>query len=64
MSKVPEEVIEDWKKKKKHIQDRLNRINKRLKKYNKQKAHFELRIKLIEKYEKTCPPTPKECGKS
>lgn len=52
MSKIPEEVIEDWKKKKKHIQDRLNRINKRLRKYNKQKKHFELRLRLIQQAEK------------
>lgn len=52
MSKIPEQVIQDWAKKKKHIQDRLNRINKRLKKYNKQKAHFELRLRMIIKHEK------------
>jgi pyruvate-formate lyase-activating enzyme len=49
---IPNEVIEDWVSKKKHIQDRLNRIKKRLKKYQKQEKHFELRLKLIQKYEK------------
>lgn len=51
MSKVPEEVIVEWSKKKKHIKDRLNRINKRLKKYEKQKKHFELRLRLVKEYE-------------
>ena len=63
MSKVPEKVIQEWAKKKKYIQDRLNRINKRLKKYNKQKAHFELRLRLVQQAEKQCPPT-KASGKS
>lgn len=49
---IPNEVIEDWVSKKKHVQDRLNRIKKRLKKYQKQEKHFELRLKLIQKYEK------------
>jgi hypothetical protein len=53
----PEELplkatIEDWVKNKKRIRDRLNRINKRLKKYNKQKIHFEFRLKVIKDYEK------------
>ena len=52
MSKIPEEVIADWASKKKHIRDRLNRIKKRLKKYNKQLAHYELRLRLVLKYEK------------
>lgn len=52
MKKIPPEVIVEWTQKKKHIQDRLNRINKRLKKYIKQKNHFELRLKLIQQYEK------------
>lgn len=51
--KVPNEVIEDWVKNKKRIQDRLNRIKKRLKKYSKQEKHFELRLKLIKEYEKS-----------
>jgi hypothetical protein len=51
MSKIPEEVIADWAKHKKHIRDRINRINKRLKKYEKQKKHFELRLKLVKEYE-------------
>lgn len=52
MNKVPEEVIVEWAKKKKHIQDRLNRINKRLKKYSKQKIHFEFRMRMIKEYER------------
>lgn len=52
MSKIPEEVIADWASKKKHIQDRLNRINKRLKKYEKQKKHFELRMRLVKEHER------------
>ena len=51
MKKIPQEVIEDWASKKKHIQDRLNKIEKRLKKYSKQKKHFELRLKLIKQHE-------------
>jgi hypothetical protein len=53
MSKIPEEIILDWIKNKKRIKDRLNRINKRLKKYNKQKLHYELRLRLIKEYEKS-----------
>ena len=52
MNKIPEEVIQDWVKNKKRILDRINRIKKRLKKYEKQKNHFELRLKLIQQYEK------------
>jgi len=52
MNKIPEEVIKDWVKNKKRIRDRLNRIKKRLKKYNKQLAHFEMRMRLIAQYEK------------
>lgn len=51
MNKIPDEVIKEWASKKKHIQDRLNRIKKRLKKYNKQEKHFELRLRLIKSYE-------------
>jgi uncharacterized membrane-anchored protein YhcB (DUF1043 family) len=51
MNKIPEEVIAEWAKKKKHIQDRLNRIKKRLKKYQKQEKHFELRMRLVKEYE-------------
>lgn len=47
MSKVPEEVIQDWVKNKKRISDRLNRIKKRLKKLQKQEKHFEMRLRLI-----------------
>jgi hypothetical protein len=49
---IPEVVIKDWLKNKKRIQDRLNRINKRLKKYTKQKNHFEMRMREILRYEK------------
>jgi chaperonin cofactor prefoldin len=52
MSKIPETILLDWLKNKKRIQDRLNRINKRIKKYTKQKNHFESRIRAIEAYEK------------
>jgi predicted ribosome quality control (RQC) complex YloA/Tae2 family protein len=52
MSKIPEEVIQEWAKKKKHIQNRLNRIKKRLKKFQKQEKHFELRLRLVQQYEK------------
>lgn len=55
MKKIPEEVVQDWVKNKKRISDRVNRIKKRLKKYNKQLAHFELRLKVIQKYEKELP---------
>lgn len=52
-TKIPDEVIKDWVKNKRRIQDRLNRIKKRLKKYSKQEKHFELRLKLIKEYEKS-----------
>lgn len=52
MKKIPDEVILDWKKNKKRIQDRLNKIKKRLKKYLKQEKHYEMRIRLIKDYEK------------
>ncbi len=48
---VPEKIILDWVKNKKRIQDRLNRIKKRLKKYNKQEKHFLMRLATIKKYE-------------
>lgn len=49
---IPKEVIEDWSTKKQYIQDRLNRIRKRLKKYLKQEKHFELRLRLVKELEK------------
>ncbi len=49
---MPEEVIQDWIKNKKRIQDRLNRIKKRLKKLQKQEKHFEMRLRMIQKNEK------------
>lgn len=48
---IPEDVIKDWAGKETYIQNRLNRINKRLKKYEKQKKHFELRLKLLKQYQ-------------
>ena len=48
---VSKEVIQEWAKDKKRIQDRLNRIRKRIKKYSKQEKHFELRLRLIKKLE-------------
>ncbi len=50
---VPKEVVAEWAKKKKYIQDRLNRIKKRLKKYHKQEKHFELRLRLVKEYEQS-----------
>ena len=49
---IPKEVVEDWVKNKKRIQDRLNRIKKRLKKLSRQEKHFEMRLREIAKYEK------------
>jgi hypothetical protein len=51
MKPPSEETIVEWSKKKKHIQDRLNRIKKRLKKYSKQEKHFEYRMRLVKEYE-------------
>ena len=55
---IPEAVLKDWVKNKKRIQDRLNRINKRIKKYEKQQKHFEMRLKAIKKYEKDHEAVP------
>lgn len=52
MNKPSEKTILDWIKNEKRIQDRLNRINKRLKKYQKQKVHFEFRQKFIKEYKR------------
>jgi hypothetical protein len=52
MKPVPEEVVQEWATKKKYIQDRLNRIRKRLKKYSKQERHFEWRLQMIRQLEK------------
>ncbi len=52
MAKISDEVIQDWILNKKRIQDRLNKIKKRLKKLEKQKNHFELRLKIIKQFEK------------
>ncbi len=51
MAKPSLDVIKEWANKKKHISDRVNRIRKRLKKYNKQLAHFEYRLRLIKEFE-------------
>ena len=48
---ISDKVIQDWVKNKKRIQDRLNRIKKRLKKYNRQLAHYEMRLRAIQKHE-------------
>jgi len=47
---VPPEIIVDWIRKKKYIQDRLNRIRKRIKKLEKQINHFEFRLQIIKKH--------------
>ena len=52
MAQIPDVVIQDWIKNKKRIQDRLNRIKKRLKKFSKQEKHFEMRLRMIKEYEK------------
>jgi len=44
------EVIKDWVKNKKRIQDRLNRIKKRMKKLLKQEKHFEMRMRIINEF--------------
>lgn len=51
MKNIPDEIIKEWAIKKKHIQDRLNRIKKRIKKYVKQEKHFEMRLRAIKEYE-------------
>lgn len=55
---IPEAVVKDWVKNKKRIQDRLNRIKKRIKKYQKQEKHFEMRLKAIQKHEKNNEAVP------
>ena len=55
---IPEAVVKDWVKNKKRIQDRLNRIKKRLKKFQKQEKHFEMRLKAVQKYEKEHEAVP------
>lgn len=52
MNKIPVHVVEDWVKNKKRIQDRLNRIKKRLKKLQKQEKHFEMRMRVVRENEK------------
>lgn len=49
---IDKEVIKDWARNKKRIQDRLNRIRKRMKKLVKQEKHFEMRMRMIAKLEK------------
>lgn len=53
-------IIEEWASKKKYNQDRLDRINKRIKKYLKQKSHFEFRLRMIVEYEKGLRRSVKE----
>lgn len=53
MSKISQQIIIDWIKNKKRIQDRLNRIKKRLLKFEKQKKHFEMRLRIIKEYEES-----------
>ena len=48
---VSKEVVVDWVKNKKRIQDRLSRIKKRLKKFSKQEKHFEMRLRMIKQFE-------------
>lgn len=48
---IPVEVVKDWAKNKKRIQDRLNRIKKRMKKFAKQEKHFEMRLRAIKAHE-------------
>lgn len=52
MSKVPPAIVQDWIKNKRRISDRLNRIKKRIKKLEKQRSHFEMRLKVIQQHEK------------
>jgi len=49
---IPKEIVEDWSKNKKRIQDRLLRIQKRLKKLHKQEKHFEMRLRVVRENEK------------
>lgn len=63
MSKIPEAVIQDWVKNKKRIQDRLNRIKKRVKKYQKQEKHFEMRLRMVQEHERTRKATGAGTGK-
>jgi hypothetical protein len=58
--KIPDQVVEDWVKNKRRIQDRINRIKKRLKKLEKQKAHFEMRLRTIQSHEKARKETRQE----
>src|SRR5271170_8522451 len=48
---ISQQIIEDWVKNKRRIQDRLNRIKKRIKKLSKQEKHFEMRLRTIKQYE-------------
>lgn len=49
---IPEDIIKEWSEKETYIQNRLNRINKRIKKYEKQKKHFEMRLRLAKEFKK------------
>lgn len=62
MNKIPEPIIKDWVKNKKRIQDRLNRIKKRLKKYSKQEKHFEMRLRIVQEHERIRKTNPGSQG--
>ena len=47
---IPESVIKEWSEKIPYIQGRINKVNKRLKKLEKQKAHFLMRLKLAKEF--------------
>lgn len=49
---ISQDTLEEWVSKKKYIKDRLLRIKKKLKKILKQEKHFEMRLRLVEEYEK------------
>lgn len=52
MRTLTDETILDWIRNEKRFQDRLNKINKIIKKYQKQKNHFEFRLDVIKKNKK------------
>lgn len=52
MKTIPNEILDEWAGKICHIEGRLNRIRKKLKKLNKQEKHFEMRLRLAKEYKK------------
>lgn len=48
----PEDVIKEWARKQTYIENTINKLNKRLKKYEKKKKHFEMRLRLLKEYKK------------